>query len=363
MTPLKAPPHTPCCLNCHHPFDDGLPAFCPACGQKVRDTPLPIKAFFEDFVQDYFTVDAKFFKSIGLLFFRPGALTAQFNRGKRKSFIAPFRFYIFTSVIYFTLLALSGVGEGVIDIGSSEGKSAQLASIDSLMADSSMAGNREALNAAYREARSNAERASQSSLEADMNFLEKRAKRIEENPERFGQALFRAASFGAFFLLPVFALILMAVNYRKSRYYVNHLVFSVHFHTYIFVSFTLALLLSGISDALTVAVFTVIAGAYTFLAGLKAWRMTSQNKFRAFAKWFLYAVFAASLIYAPIFGESAEYIMVFFAAVAYMTLAMVNAYGQGVGRAIVKSLIVLPVYVFALFAALMVTAFMGVVLF
>lgn len=329
----------------------------------MRDTPLPIKAFFEDFIQDYFTVDAKFFNSIGHLFFRPGELTVQFNLGKRKSFIAPFRFYIFTSVIYFTLLALSGAGEGMIDLNPAEGKAAQLASIDSLMADSSLSGNPEAFRAAYLEARSNAEGTNQTASEEDMNFFKKRAKRIEENPERFGQALFRAASFGAFFLLPVFALILMAVNYRKSRYYVNHLVFSVHFHTFIFASFTLALLLSGISEALTSVFFTVIAGVYTFAVGRRAWRMSSKNKFRAFAKWFLYAAFAALLIYAALFGEVGGYLMVFFAALAYMTLAMTNAYGQGVGITIVKSLIVLPVYGFALFAALLVTAFFGVVLF
>lgn len=329
----------------------------------MRDTPLPIKAFLGDFVEDYFTVDAKFFNSIGLLFFRPGVLTEKFNFGKRKSFIAPFRFYIFTSVIYFTLLTLSGAGEGMIDINPAAEEATQLTSIDSLMADSSLIENPAALQAAYRNLRSDADSTDSVSGEADLNFFKNRVKKIEENPDRFNQALFRSASFGAFFLLPVFALIMMALNYSKSRYYVNHLVFSVHFHTYVFASFTLALILSSISETLLRSAFTVITAGYLFAVGRKAWRMSSKTKLRAVVKWFLFACFVAAVMFTFLLEDSAGYVMVILAAAAYMTLAMVNAYRQGVGIATVKSLIVLPVYAFALLMALVVTAVMGVVLF
>ena len=71
------------CLNCGQvitPED----AYCPNCGQKNRSSKLRLSTFLSDFVEDYFTVDAKFFKSLKRLIFFPGSLTREFNSGKRK---------------------------------------------------------------------------------------------------------------------------------------------------------------------------------------------------------------------------------------------------------------------------------------
>jgi len=44
---------------------------------------------------------------------------------------------------------------------------------------------------------------------------------------------------GFFLLLPVFALILKIFYIRRNQFYMRHLVFSIHLHSFIFIAFTL----------------------------------------------------------------------------------------------------------------------------
>ena len=46
-----------------------------------------------------------------------------------------------------------------------------------------------------------------------------------------------------FFLLPVLGLILAAFHFRKKHFYVEHLVFAIHIQTFVFLIYSVALLL------------------------------------------------------------------------------------------------------------------------
>ena len=91
------------CLNC----GAVLPGrFCPDCGQ--RDQPLrqPAHTFISESVSEYFGLDGRLWRSVGLLLFRPGALTEAYLDGRRMRYLRPLRLYLTATVLFFFLLSL-----------------------------------------------------------------------------------------------------------------------------------------------------------------------------------------------------------------------------------------------------------------
>lgn len=84
-------------------------------------------------------------------------------------------------------------------------------------------------------------------------FIDKVRKRvkliIQEKASRklFFQKAIKYASWMLFLLMPIFALLLMMLHWRRKKYYVSHLVFAVNMHTFIFLILTIMLLIT--SDA------------------------------------------------------------------------------------------------------------------
>lgn len=87
------------CQNCEQPYEEGF-QFCPNCGQKTNDE-LTLGVLFYNTISNYFSFDARFFKSFIPLMFRPGYLAKQFIDGKRLLYLHPAQMYLFVAVIFF----------------------------------------------------------------------------------------------------------------------------------------------------------------------------------------------------------------------------------------------------------------------
>lgn len=86
--------------------------FCHRCGQRDFDFHRSFGHMFLDALENFFHFDAKLFRNIITLLFQPGKLTADFNGGKRASQMPPFRLYLFVSVLFFFV---SFIGSGSHD--------------------------------------------------------------------------------------------------------------------------------------------------------------------------------------------------------------------------------------------------------
>ena len=89
--------------NCEHKFEEGF-KFCPHCGQKTNDD-LTLGVLFYNTITNYFSVDARFFKSFIPLMFKPGYLAKRFIEGKRLLYLHPAQMYLFISVVFFFLFS------------------------------------------------------------------------------------------------------------------------------------------------------------------------------------------------------------------------------------------------------------------
>jgi hypothetical protein len=93
------------CANCEYqltPYHN----FCPNCGQKVDDK-LSMRVLFHNTIMNYFSVDARFFRSFIPLLVRPGFLAKQFVGGKRLMYLHPAQFYLFASIVFFFIFSVA----------------------------------------------------------------------------------------------------------------------------------------------------------------------------------------------------------------------------------------------------------------
>lgn len=237
------------CLNCDQPLEPTM-KFCHNCGQKNVDRRVPIKDLLGEFSRDYLTFDSKFFSSFIPLLFRPGHLTKEFTNGKRVSFIPPIRLYIFISIVYFFAVSFeTSVNDIQVNntITDSTGQVLKTNGLSITLDPES----REALG--------------------EDNFFVKKINSIatmSQNEKR--QMVNRAISILMFLLMPYLAMLLGLFYRKKKRYYVEHLIFSFHFHSFYFLLQLIALIATWLVDGFPYGtVVLLITAVYFYFALLK----------------------------------------------------------------------------------------------
>lgn len=91
------------CLNCRHVVDQ---RFCPNCGQENTESRKTFHHLFVHFFEDLTHYENAFWRTIRNLLFKPSALTKEYLSGKRLSYLAPVRLYIFISFITFFFITV-----------------------------------------------------------------------------------------------------------------------------------------------------------------------------------------------------------------------------------------------------------------
>jgi hypothetical protein len=101
------------CLNCNYVVDN---RFCSNCGQENTDTRKTFFHLFVHFFEDLTHYENAFWKTIKNLLLRPASLTKEYLSGKRMSYLAPVRLYIFVSFVTFFLLSVIPDNEDTPDV-------------------------------------------------------------------------------------------------------------------------------------------------------------------------------------------------------------------------------------------------------
>jgi len=330
------------CLNCGTEL---LDRFCGNCGQDSQEFKLSVWRLFGQFFDSITEFDSKFFRSIIPLFFRPGYLTKQFLAGKRKSFLNPIQMYVFCSFIFF--LTVSLVADDTIDneINFTSDKSDSKNLVSFQLGEDSAGLDKEQIEV-IKESAGEAKKDKSIKNELSIKWYDSKAKTAREydslqmnlsssardgfvksllvrksmslehkyknNTSGFILALIQNFKENlpnlTFFLLPFFALLLMLLYVRRRFFYVEHLLFSVHVHCFIFSFTTIWLLLDffiPMHESIKGAFIWIIFG-YLFVA-MK--RMYEQSWRKTFAKLVMFSFMYLILL---IFGIVANLLISLF---------------------------------------------------
>jgi hypothetical protein len=257
------------CLNCDTIVTD---KFCSACGQenlKLHDNFLHIVLHS---VGHYFHFESKFFKSIVPLLTKPGFLTKEYFAGKRASHLNPISMYISISIVFFFLftgntqsnekdiLKEKAAKENTISKAEAEKAKAIIGTAVSEKAG----GNTKGLQNNTKEATDSTSNYSASLIstkENDKNTsslvnvgslpvsLENKLEKVLD--DKLSQQLFLNKLVShlpkmMFILLPLFALILKLVNFRSKKFYAEHLIYSIHVHSFLFLFGSILIILDWV---------------------------------------------------------------------------------------------------------------------
>ena len=191
------------CKNCDTALDD---VFCPHCGQKNVDLGRPILELAGELIRETFDVDGRMFRTLRLLFVRPGALTREYLAGHRQRYTPPLRLYLVISVLFFLAMSWAASQGALLEGGQT--------------------------------------------MDADAPT---QARLLGEEFPRL-----------MFLLLPVFAL-LLKVAFR-DRLYFDHLIYSLHLHSAAYVILAVMVPLDGIADRHWLPLVVQLASLYYLLS-------------------------------------------------------------------------------------------------
>lgn len=83
--------------------------FCPACGERQPEpNELTLRGMLRQAVGAFTSLDARLWRTLGDLLRRPGALTVLYRHGPRKPYIGPFTLFLTTNALFVALELLPG---------------------------------------------------------------------------------------------------------------------------------------------------------------------------------------------------------------------------------------------------------------
>lgn len=254
------------CLNCRQVVEK---RYCPNCGQENTDTRKTFHHLFVHFFEDLTHYENAFWKTIRNLLFRPGALTKEYMSGKRMSYLAPVRLYIFISFITFFLLGVLPKSEYESDSKTSnnlnlKGKNLTLDDLDTkeakVLTDSIKKtkfnnglsiGDYQSLKQfdSVQKSLPESKRATGFS-----KWLQRKLAAVngqntpEEFREKFGEAIVHNIPKALFLYMPFFAFFVWVFHDKKRWYYFDHGIFTLHYFSFILVTLSIYLMLNSITS-------------------------------------------------------------------------------------------------------------------
>jgi len=208
---MTSPTHKLNCLNCGAEMHG---AYCHRSGQKEKALTPGVRDFLDEVIRVSLHLDGKILNTVKVLVTEPGQITKDFVEGRRVRYIAPLRLYLTFSVLFFLVAAL--VPNGFIRVSSD-------------------------------------------------NF-------DPESAADFAESIVTNLPRVAFMMMPVFGMLTFWFCRRRQPFYFTHLYYSVHFHTFTFLLFTLFALLS-VAGPTGRVIGTVVWAPMTILYHFKALKL------------------------------------------------------------------------------------------
>ena len=211
------------CPNCNNELTGN---FCSNCGQKRHELQdRKVSTFVRNFFEESFSFDSKFLKTLKYILFRPGFLTYEYIQGRVASYVTPLKMYLFVSVVTFFVTSL---------INSDDLKS---------------------LSEAFELKEGQVEK-----------YIMNTGIQYEVFETRFNNEYQAKLPLYFLMLMILFSLPLKVIYLNTKRLYVEHLVFAMHFFTFLLVMVAVSTITDLIFEDSTLFFVCVVPFFYLFFA-------------------------------------------------------------------------------------------------
>lgn len=319
----ESPPPLTHCENCGAPLTG---PYCAQCGQPAIDYRRSFGSLLAEAADAFFNFDARFFQSFGLLLLKPWRLTNEFIEGKRARHVHPLRVYLIASVIFFLVINFLARDTNVQSKGSFSIDNAP----PSLAPGETVSPSLAALSVPLSSPAPGAKPTPKPKVMFEdldklndvppfTKWIEGRAKtKIGPTGDRsdlFVKALIQNLAPMVLCCIPLFALVLKILYVFKRRFYIEHLVFALHTHAFVFLS---TVVIIGIGFVLRWKAPPVLTPLVSTLLGLAVLVQLLRAIRKVYRQSWLATLFKfglGSLIYLVLLGVA-------FGVTAFATLAL-----------------------------------------
>ena len=253
---------SPDCRNCGTQL---LGQYCGHCGQRSRNRLISLWELISDAFGDLFEIDSRLWQTLHQLMLKPGRLTRDYLEGRRARYMPPFRMYLVTSLVFF-VIAFFDPREELSIFFEPPGESETVAEAVEIGGGLIVSFDDDDDNDDDDEEEDDDDEedcdVELDDIEEMPGFLSRRftVERLTHVCEAItaddGRALLSKMldniPAALFFLLPFMALVLKALYPLSRRYYVEHLLFFVHFHAFFFLILTMQVLLARIAAIVSI---------------------------------------------------------------------------------------------------------------
>ena len=202
--------------------------YCSHCGQHAIDLHRPFSSLVSDAVGDILNLDTRLARTLRPLMLKPGQVAKEFIAGRRAAHVPPLKSYLIAALIFFGLFTIfpSRAPVRVFVEGSPEQEAAR-----------NEGGSRTTFSLPPH-------------IRVYDDWYQGAVTRAMKQPEEFAHAVYSNVPRAFFFLVPVFALFLELL-YRKQGFLIDHLVFALYYHAFVFLDFSLLFLAARSGPYLT----------------------------------------------------------------------------------------------------------------
>ena len=107
------------CPNCSAPV---IGPYCAACGQERETHRRSVWRLLHAFIEEIASFDSRILRTISALLLRPGELSVAFREGRTRRYVPALRLYLFVSLIFFVALSAAGIALLQLELVSNETK-------------------------------------------------------------------------------------------------------------------------------------------------------------------------------------------------------------------------------------------------
>ena len=266
------------CLNCGTALGG---QYCGNCGQRAASRLISVWELLKDAFGDLLELDSRLWRTLIPLAVRPGQLTLDYLEGRRARFMPPFRMYLVLSIVFFLVAFFDPREElGLLyepqapsatesEENANEADEIRAEIFRDLAEEGIIVGDPGSTDVAGDAVEDGDDGDPNTNCDLDdfdsadlpdwlgSRLTEERLKVIcdriiADDGRAFGKKLLDNVPAALFVLLPLMALVLKILYPLSKRYYVEHLLFVVHYHSFVFLILSLQVLLTRLGSLLRV---------------------------------------------------------------------------------------------------------------
>lgn len=225
VVPPPAPQRDNSALTCPNCGFAASGNYCAQCGQSTHLHKDTFWGLISHFVAHYFHYDSKFWRTLKALVLSPGKLTIAYLQKKRQSYIPPISLYIFVSIVFFLMLPM--FQQNVVEVKDSS--PAEQHQVDTA--------TRPSLKERVQKEKAKQGKELSAADEYTTQIGDDILSAMKDNPKEYKERVLHSFPKIFFFMIPVLAALLKLLLIRQKNYFfVDHSVFALHIHSFIFIA-------------------------------------------------------------------------------------------------------------------------------